>query len=155
MNNSYESKHISKLRKKYLIEPKFQLMLVLINLLTLLLAAAIFITAFYLAFENLRTMGIASGLPQGDTYFSFIDMQFSLLMKKILFGVGLALLVGCVLTLYLSHKMIGPLLRLRKFFTQIKESGEVTPLCFRKNDYLSDLPAIINQALEVIRKNKK
>ena len=52
--------------------------------------------------------------------------------------------LGCPV---ISHRLAGPLVRLRRFFQVIADTGQVTNLSFRKGDYLSDLPPLVNKAL--------
>lgn len=74
--------------------------------------------------------------------------------------IGLALIAGVILSeifiLIISHKLAGPLVRLRNHFEEIGKTGEPKPLSFREGDFFSDLPPVINNALkEIDKKHKK
>lgn len=108
-------------RKKLLIYPQFQLLMIAINL------ATYFLTFF------------------GIFYF------FS---EKYIFG---ALIFGAIFssvaTLILSNKLAGPIVRLHLHFKFIAEGGKNIPaVFFRKGDFFTSLPPLINSAMDRMKK---
>jgi hypothetical protein len=70
---------------------------------------------------------------------------------------GIALVVGVlatgITTLLLSHKMAGPMIRLRNYFGQISKDGDFPEtLNFRNGDFFQDLPPMINQAFAALKR---
>ena len=68
----------------------------------------------------------------------------------------LSIFLTIAASIYLSHKIVGPVYRLKHFFINIVETKEKNHvLSFRTGDYYSDLPAIINSALDKIKNEKE
>ena len=54
-------------------------------------------------------------------------------------------------TLYLSHRMAGPMVKLRAYFRAMREGTDPLPeLTFRDYDFLSDIPPLINDAIAAL-----
>ena len=58
------------------------------------------------------------------------------------------LLLSTVCFLFLSHRLAGPVVRLKGYFAGIANGQPVKPVNFRKGDFFSDLPPQINGALQ-------
>jgi len=144
------------LRKKFLIYPKFQLILMLVNALIMMFAFGFVALQAKRSFALLETMGVNARLPPTHAYFKFLAVQSSTLYSHLIWALLVAFLVSAVITLLLSHRLAGPIIRLKSYFRNIA-NGEnpVQRLQFRKRDFFEDLPAVINEALENIRKGKK
>jgi hypothetical protein len=70
-------------------------------------------------------------------------------------GFAIGILASSVLTLILSHRLAGPIVRLKKFFEALGQKGDSpSTLQFRKMDFFSDLPPVINHSLEELQKRK-
>lgn len=140
-------------RRKLLIYPRFQLMLILINVL-IFLGAFVFIFAHaYFAYSKLHAMGVQVQLPPTHGYFKFIDMQSSLLYNYLAIAGGVSLVVTSLITLLLTHKLVGPLYRLQTYFNDMGDTGTFAPISFRKGDFLQELPVAINKGLDRIKSN--
>jgi hypothetical protein len=63
--------------------------------------------------------------------------------------------VSFVTTLILSHKLAGPIVRLKWYFQQIAKTGHAKPVHFKKSNFMQDLPPIINQALQKLESGEK
>jgi signal transduction histidine kinase len=61
-----------------------------------------------------------------------------------------------VVSVYISHKIAGPVFKLKKQIREIIDSGDTNKKIFlRKGDELNDLAAVINELLEKVSiKNK-
>ncbi|MGZ3689522.1 MAG: hypothetical protein ACXWP5_15355 [Bdellovibrionota bacterium] len=144
---AYRRKHA--LRKNLLIYPKFQLRLILANFVILALTMIFVGVQAARSFSALHEMGIQAGLKPEDSYFRLLSFQSVNLYSYlgVAFVAGIAL--SSLLTLVLSHRLAGPIVRLRAYFTTIAgpESKMVFPLQFRKGDFFSELPPVINHAL--------
>lgn len=51
-------------------------------------------------------------------------------------------------TISLTHRMAGPIIRLRGHIRAIADGKDVAPLTFRDGDFFSDLPALFNQMMD-------
>lgn len=140
--------------KQFLIYPKFQLRLIAINIVALSIAfVAIIFQNFYL-FSKLHKMGADAGMPADHPFHQFINFQesqFTTMTWLTLFGI---LFVFTITSLIISHRVAGPIVRLKEFFTAMKQTGKMTPLHFRKNDFFDDLPEIVNDSLDSLSKPK-
>ena len=92
-------------------------------------------------------------IPGQNIFIEMLNQQ----LKTLLTYMGGATLFAIVLTgvvnLLLSHKMAGPMIKLRNYFGDIEKSGKIErDLQFRKNDFFIDLPPTINKALHALKK---
>jgi len=142
-----------KFRSQLIIFPSFQWTLIGINLLILLGAGAAFGVGAYNSFDRLRDMGLKVGLPKDHSYFKFLSFQYEHLSNYLIIALIVALTLSLIVTMLVSHKFAGPLVRLKGFFKDIGSSGKVYELKFRKGDYLNDLPPEVNKALNKIKKD--
>jgi len=142
------------LRKQYIIFPKFQLVLIAVNSIVYLTILLFIGLQSYLAFQSLKHMGVAAQLDSTHPYYRFLDLQASTVYSHLTLAFLVGFLVSTLVTIYYSHKLAGPLVRLNKFFSDIRsldvrtqDPNSVRPLNFRKGDYLADLAPVINEAL--------
>lgn len=54
-------------------------------------------------------------------------------------------------TVSLTHRMAGPIVRLRGHIRAISEGSDVAPLKFRDGDFFTDLPPMFNEMMENVR----
>jgi hypothetical protein len=140
-----------KIRTNYMIYPSFQWVLISSNLLIILIISGFTYLQTYRSQVHLMNLGEKIKLPTNHPYFNFINHQYDTLYMYLVVGFLVGLLVSFIITLLLSHKFAGPLVRLKKYFQEMGSNGEVKPLTFRKGDYLEDLAPEINNALDKIR----
>ena len=146
-------------KKKLLIYPSFQLRLVIFNALVMAGAFSIMAFEIRLALSDLRAMGVSVSLQPGHPYFKFVDFHSQRLYWAVGISFILSSVVSSLITLRLSHRLAGPIARLRSFFISLSEnglkSGEPESLKFRKNDFFGDLPPVINSAIQNLNKTEK
>lgn len=130
--------------KNYLIEPEFQLKLIsyfagLFAFTTLSLYSTVFIF-----FWRLRQKALSVGIPEGHIFFQFIgnekrdlDLTFGILA-----GINLLVLVG--VGVVVSHRIGGPLHKLKGYLSNVI-SSEGPDFKLRKNDFLRDLEPVVNR----------
>jgi hypothetical protein len=130
--------------RNYLIEPEFQLRLIsyfagLFAFTTISLYSTVFIF-----FWRLRQKALNVGIPEGHIFFQFVgnekrdlDLTFALLAL-----VNLIVLVG--VGVVVSHRIAGPLHKLKNYLTQVI-SSEGPDFKLRKNDFLRDLEPVVNK----------
>jgi hypothetical protein len=145
-----------KKRYRLLVYPRFQLGLTAASaLMTIFMFTSVWLQIEE-SFKNLRKMGVDASLPPGNQYFQFLSFS----KDHILIQIGFAFVVCFILTslvmLFISQRLAGPIIRLRAFLNAIIHD-EVPPkdLAFRKGDYFSDLPEIVNEAFVVLNKKNK
>lgn len=143
-------------RRKFLIYPKFQLALIGANAVILFMVCTIVGLQSWRSMIRLSELGMRAGLQPGHPYFEFLELQARTFYSYLATGVVAALLLSAAATLLLSHKLAGPLVRLRRYFEDMAVTGKVAqPLSFRKGDYLNELPESINRGIDSVSKNSR
>lgn len=142
-----------KLRLRWLIYPRFQYQLVAFQTGAMIVVCAIVILSTHFAFRSLRDSGIQAGLSQNHAYFKFLDLQARMVYQRIVTGLIVGSVGTAFLSLWLSNRVAGPIVRMRGYFKALGHSGEenASPLRFRKGDFFEDLPDEVNGAVERIQ----
>lgn len=140
------------IRKKssILINPKFQWTLIgYASVVAVLILIAVY-GLFTFGFNEFALIGSQAGLPADHVYFQFIKMQeatFHRVLLVIGLIVGLLLVIG---GLVVSHKIAGPVYRMRKEFNDMmaKSPTELKKIHFRKGDFFPELADTYNQLVD-------
>lgn len=136
-------------RKSLLINSRFQLRfafyvcswLVTLSLAYPLVISSLFDYLFrYLALD-----------PLGPTLASLEKTREELLWLLI-FMQGILLIIAFLISIFMSHKIAGPLLKLRQYFKAAKGGNIEQPLSFRKKDYFQELVSDYNDMMKAISK---
>jgi len=136
----------------YFIYPPLQFALIIVNVIIISLSTAVIYFKIMDSFNTLKNIGKEAGLVEGHPYFSFLDSTINIISINIAWTFTLSLFLTIAASIYLSHKIVGPIYRLKQYFLQMSESEEKRrPLSFRDGDYYSDLPGIINKALDNLK----
>lgn len=144
---------IKKSRLNYIIYPSFQWILIISNFILIFLVAGITLFQTNQSYENLVQMGKRVKLPTNHPYFGFLNNQYENLYEYLSWALIISLTLSFLITLFISHKFAGPLVRLKNYFDEISKTGEIKELKFREGDYLSDLPEKVNNAFNKIKNN--
>ena len=150
-----KDKNKFKFRRNFLIYPTFQLKLLGANIAILscgYVLAGLLVSG---AFRQLRESGVQAGISPDHIFFKFIDHQAGMVYVALGAALVMAIVTSGALSLYLSHRLAGPIVRLRNYFTRIEANqGSVpAPVSFRKGDFFLDLPPAINGAIsELVKK---
>ena len=84
-----------------------------------------------------------AGLNEDHVFFKFIGEQKSKILIYTLVAFGVSLVLGIILNLMISHKIAGPIVRLRNFFSKPDNYKEIQYLNFRQGDFFIELPELI------------
>jgi signal transduction histidine kinase len=82
------------------------------------------------------------------------DRKSSILVVLTLWQLGFTALIF-VICIFFSHKVAGPLYKLKKFLIQVKEGQNISRLSFRKGDYFQDIADEFNSAIEKLQNEHK
>jgi sensor histidine kinase YesM len=144
-----------KYRKKLLINPKFQysFMRYIVGI------AGGTLIVFYVAkmffFYRVRAYMQSLGFPADHVLYEFLTHQSHTM--DVIFAVAAA--VECAfltwMGLKLSHRVAGPLHRLKQEMLRTAQGGEVTRLKFRDGDYFEELADAYNEQMKEIGKRSK
>jgi hypothetical protein len=139
---------IPKKRQQFLINPAFQLSVIRQMLVLTGLVIGIFYAANFYHFWSLEAQGLALGLPPTHVFFKFLREQQRTM--DLIFGVTalLTLITIVGFGLFLSHRVAGPLYRLKQYLTEAPVDADAqAPLKFRDGDYFPDVAEAINVRL--------
>ncbi|MCM2277911.1 MAG: hypothetical protein NDJ89_07520 [Oligoflexia bacterium] len=143
------------LRRKLLIFPRFQLLLIGINLAIVALIGGVIWLSVRNTFAELEPVSGLSGMEVAF-YQNYLDYQMSSFQSALLLALGAGSAFSVLVTLFVSHRLAGPLLRLRSFFRAIRDGADPVPeLSFRDGDYCRDLPPLINDSIERLRSREE
>ncbi len=150
------SQRPSMFRRKVLIYPKFQLSLVAVNIFTMIAVIAAIQLQIIFSIGDMQVITEGTALSPKQLYNRFIEYQMSILYSGLAFYLILAFIFSCGFTLFISHRLAGPLVRMKKYFKEIEDSGKIEhPLKFRKNDFLQELPEAINKGLKSVQEKNE
>lgn len=138
--------------KIYLINPEFQWRFMGYVILTVVFSISIMFISNYLFFESFIAKGEALGLPENHAFFVLIKEQREIMTNIFLFvSVFVSFVIG-MWGMFFSHRIAGPLYRLRKYFTDASEANngksKLRPIFFRQNDFFLEVPDSINEYLK-------
>jgi len=133
-------------RRKYIVYGKLQLALMLVSFSYVLLFCAVL--GLFL-FTSLLMELDKSSVSSGNVLIAATQILY--LYKKSWLALLLSLVaVGCH-SIFISHKITGPIYRFNLIFKAIKEGVVPAPVQLRKYDYLYRETDIINQMLASLR----
>lgn len=143
------------IRTRFLIFPQFQLRLMAANLAVNITVTAIIWFQMTNSFADLKN---AAGISGAEAEFYRNYLSFHSHQLNIALGVSFftAVIASAAMTLAVSHRFAGPLVRLRGYFRKLSlQSDEepIQPLSFRRGDFLSDIPPLVNKALDRIQRD--
>lgn len=141
-----------KFRKNWIIYPQFQLRLILANLFVMVIVLASTYFAIRHTYQNLHSEGLNAHLAPDHPYFGFVNYQSNMIYSYLGIAFLVAFILSTLVSVFISHKVAGPIVRLRGYFKRIAEGNSVEKVAFRKGDFFSDLPEEINKAIERIKK---
>ena len=139
--------------KHYIIFPKFQLTLVITNLVIMTFCYVLVFYQIYDSFNHLTEIGMRLRIPEDSAFFKLLNHHESAIINKLLIAAGLSYLFSFIMTVVISHRVSGPLYNLKNYFLELKEKGFTREIKFRKGDYYSDLPHIINDGLKKVKED--
>lgn len=146
-------------RRKLLINPEFQVQFMK-NLLFLNLAiCGVFYMAHAYFFWQARDLGKGINLDVNHVFFRFLDEQQRAMNIISLTTMSIISALILAFGLVYSHKIAGPVYRLRKYLRERAEGIETGQLRFREGDYFPEMADsvndYINKTSNAKSKNKK
>jgi hypothetical protein len=140
-------------KRKYLVYPQFQMTLIVLNTLVTM---ALFGLIAYLVIRShlyLENLVKQTRLPAQNLFIQLLTEQLRSLLIYMFISLGVGIFITATLTLMLSHKMAGPMVRLRNLFVNVSKTGDFPEqLKFRDGDFFQELPPAINQAFTILKK---
>lgn len=150
-NNTDEKKPFKRLWRNYLIYPRYQLAVMIGNILILL---AGFVAIYYQvqnSFYNLDEVAEAKHIFTNPHYKALVLYHERFILTTIFTTMIYCIVVAILFSIIFTHKSAGAIYGLKKYFKEVAKNGWTGPLYFRKTDLHQDLPEVINHALDRIR----
>lgn len=134
-------------RSVFLINPSFQLKFSLIVSSIILISTLIYPVIIYDFFKVMvaQTPNVSDAV---------LDAKKNLIFYLVLIQIVITLLVFIVF-IFFTHKIAGPMYKLKTHLAAIREGHPVTPLTFRKGDYFNDVAEEVSLFLETIVQNQE
>lgn len=141
-------------RKKYLINPRFQLLVVFWCLCLFLSILTIFAAANWYFFEELHSVARTAGISEEHVFFEFVNEQKAIMLKLFIAASFFSFWVIFSGGIYLSHRIAGPLYRLTQ---HLLNAGplDLEKVKFRKGDYFKELEDAYNKFVEKMNEKPK
>lgn len=130
-------------RNIFIINPKFQFRISFLICSLFLILTIIYPLTIY---ELINTL--IDQFPSKKLKLS--QSRDSLLMILILIQVGMLGLIF-VISIFVSHKIAGPMYKLKIFLRNIREKEKLNTIFFRKGDYFPEIADEINQTLNMLK----
>lgn len=137
----------SKKPSNYLLYPKFQIKLIGVNLFVLILFSTIvFSTVGWFVFK-LRKLGIEAGLAEDHLYFGLLNQHQGTFYLLLVAAIVSTAFISTLASIILSHRVVGPIHRLKNDLDEVIRSEKVRPVQFREEDYFQEIPLKINKII--------
>lgn len=135
-------------RKKVLVDPEFQL--------GLSVEMVGWIYVYFIVFSLVANGGniwkIATARPDDAAYVAALD-QLRGFAADIVLPMGVTFVAMGIHGIYMTHRIAGPIVRLKRTMREIASRREPEPIVLRKKDYFKDLADEINGATAVLRED--
>ena len=158
-------------RKQFIVDKKFQYWFIAKNLLFLVFFIISLVVILFLWEKNQYKQGLLLRLPSNEqiaqwaeennfrsdsveyAYQFYIQAKhytfFGLLWKPITIILFINIFIIILVNIYFSHKIAGPIYKLKKTLREKLEGEIIKPIVLRKGDAFHDLADIINQVLNL------
>ena len=134
-------------RTIYLINPKFQIKFSLFVSSLIGLCSLIYPLVIYEIYNNL-----VNQITDPQITEKLLSLRVDIIKGLVLFQIVFMILVF-VISIFQSHKIAGPLHRLKDHFNRIKENQLTNQLSFRKGDHFQDIAEHYNAAIDSINRS--
>lgn len=138
-------------RRKFLINEHFQLHFIGFVGIVSLAACVLFYVASSYFFMTYHGYAVEVGLRPSDPFFRVL-YNMEMMLTNIFVGTSVAVvLVSIVGGIIFSHRVAGPMYRLRRHCEAVSRGETVESVVFRKKDYFSDVADAYNAQMQYLR----
>lgn len=134
-------------KRKYLVDPKIQLqVVVLLGGIAIICAAGI----CYIAYSKMLQLGVLFNgaiVPPALVPQAFASIAAALI-NQLIIVVLVMIAVFMVVGVYLTHKLTGPIFKLQNELKKHLSGQQINPIYFRKGDAFKELPDLINKIIQ-------
>ena len=137
----------------YSIYPRFQFSIVAFNLFTLSGALGIIYYQLSKSFWVIETYSQSVNSIQFEKYKNLIEVHFELVKDAMITSFIFSAVFIIIYNLVFTHKSAGAIHHMKEYCRDIIKNGHTRKLSFREGDMHSDLPELVNQAIDRIQKD--
>ncbi len=132
-----------------LINKEFQMKFIVINGILITVMSLIYGISIKFFFNKFIALGKSAGLPADHVFFDFISKQSSEILLFFLLTYLIVLMIFLYASLKMSHKVAGPMYRLRLHLDEISQAnGKLKEIKFRENDYFLEIQESFNRVVK-------
>ena len=106
--------------------------------------------SLYYFFYELNTIGLIAKFDSDHIYFEFIQKQETLLWSFFISTSVIAFVILIFGGLWLSHKVSGPMYRLKNHLNDLVEKKQLFEIHFRQGEYLAEVEKSFNDLVKVM-----
>lgn len=132
-------------RRRYLIDP-LQYRIILTSMLYVLAVVLVFAGALFMPLAMALNMEMADSPALRDAAREFLSLH-----SRVWPPVAALVMLLVIHNILLSHKIVGPLFRIRSDLKRVGDGNLFVQVKLRKNDYLEKEAASINEMVESLR----
>jgi sensor histidine kinase YesM len=134
-------------RSIFLINPAFQLKFSLVISSLIVLSSLIYPFVLYDFFNE---MVATNPYITSDVMEARNQLIIFLVLMQVIF-----ILLVFILFIFMTHKIAGPMYKLKNHLSDIRQGKAITPIAFRKGDYFHDVADEVSLFLETIELNQE
>jgi hypothetical protein len=107
------------------------------------------------ALMDLKPAAGLSGM-EAEFFKKYVDYQATQIEHALLVAFGVGVVTAAGVTLIITHRLAGPLVRLRCYFQSIIDgTPPIRPLEFRDGDFLREMEPLVNNAIEKVQNQER
>jgi hypothetical protein len=137
--NISPSDNKGKLRKTWLINPRFQLRFIFFMLFTSLASLGIFYATVKYFYHSSTRLLLDAGFALNHPVFRLLEEQQQRLGSYFLVTIAAVIGFSMFFGIIFSHQVAGPMYHLHKHLLELAGNKNLPPLKFRKNDYFQEI----------------
>lgn len=135
--------------KNYLIYPQFQWKLIFLFMGVSLVAPVLLLTFQLFLFHRQLNDAYVASLPDSHPYLVFLNLFQEQSILVFMIALSISFVISFVLGVLISHRVAGPLVKLKKHFENVgQDSLNDTTVQFRNNDFFKEVAAAYNLRFE-------
>lgn len=133
------SNFTGKKRRSYWVDPKVQWAIIQKTLLMNAALVALLYVADRFFFFRMESMGKDLGFTPDHVYFLFLKEQQRIKFWAFLWTSGIITIVGTFIGIRFSHRLAGPIFRLKKELRRINDGEKIEEVNLRDADFFTEM----------------
>jgi methyl-accepting chemotaxis protein len=138
-------------RKKYIVNPRLQLALVIGANALAIIAAAVMITLAVTAKTHMENYVTGLNLTSNHPAIAVIAEREAEFDRVVVAAILIQFILFNVAAIFMSHRIAGPIHRLTRHLESVGEGGDPVDLKFRKDDFYAEVAVSVNKVMSRLR----